>query len=101
MSFGDEGTMAAVKRDLRNLMTAQEAYRQKWGGYAKTATELEGVGMLLLTPGHTVIMVGTPKGFSATVSNESIVDGPRRCSVYIGDAAAAAGKQEGRLESNE
>ncbi len=101
MSFGDEGTLSAVKRDLRNLMTAQEAYRQKWGGYAKTAPELEGVGMLLLTPGHTVSMVGTPKGYTATVSNELIVDGPRRCSVYIGDAAAAAGKQEGRLESHE
>lgn len=36
MSFGDEQTLSAVKRDLRNLMTAQEAYRQKWGGYAKT-----------------------------------------------------------------
>lgn len=101
MSFGDEGTLAAVKRDLRNLMTAQEAYRHKWGSYAKTAEELEGVGMLLLTPGHTVRMAGTPKGFSATVSNEAIVDGPRRCSVFIGEAALAAGKQEGRLESHE
>lgn len=57
--------------------------------------------MLLLTPGHTVSMVGTPTGYTATVSNELIVDGPRRCSVHIGDAAAAAGEQEGRLESHE
>ncbi|MBK6495391.1 MAG: hypothetical protein IPO52_10270 [Gemmatimonadetes bacterium] len=101
MSFGDEGTLAAVKRDIRNFMTAQEAYRQKWGDYATDAATLDRLGLLTLTPGHIVKCTGTPTGYSVTVSNDAILDGPRRCSVYIGDAARAAGKQEGRLESHE
>ena len=88
----DKAKLASIKTDLRNLMTAQEAYFSDYATYAAN------VGALTAAPynfsfsaGNTQQAVaGVASGWSATVTNNSISSGSTNsCQVQVGAGAAS------------
>jgi prepilin-type N-terminal cleavage/methylation domain-containing protein len=73
--------LAAMKSDLRNLITAQESY------FAENVTYTSNLGTLFqASPGVTVTIGSlTGEGFAATASHNGTV---RNCTIAIGPAAA-------------
>jgi len=87
----DKAKLASVKTDLRNLMTAQEAYFSDRTLYAGLA-EITGVPYnFTLSAGNTGAIVGGTSGWVATFTNASISTVlNRQCTVTVGNGAAAA-----------
>src|SRR5690348_10698986 len=91
----DKAKLASIKTDLRNLMTAQEAY------FSDNATYAAAVGNLTGTPynfsfsaGNTAAVAGVASGWTATATNSSISSGSTNsCHVQVG--AGAASTQDG------
>lgn len=81
---------ASVKADLRNLVSAQEAY------FAEHATYSPSIGSLQYSPsmGNTVaISSATSTGWAATAKNGAIT---MTCGIYVGAATAPVrGQKEG------
>ena len=86
----DKAKLASVKTDVRNFMTAEEAYfsdNQSYGGYSDLTT---GSYDFTLSPGNTATATGTADGYQVSVTNSSISKGLNTCSVETGKAIAAA-----------
>lgn len=86
----DKAKLATVKTDLRNIMTAEEAYFSDAG----TAYPAGNLSTTLFTPsaGNTFVSVGTAATYAATVTNASITVAPKSCTVTVGDGTATDGK---------
>jgi prepilin-type N-terminal cleavage/methylation domain-containing protein len=80
----EKAYVAAMKSDLRNLMTAEEGYFADFQAYGSPAqvnfTESNGVINVTVTPLAT--------GYSASVAHNQT---PRTCSVVVGDGSAQDG----------
>ena len=85
----DKAKLASVKTDLRNLMTAQEAYYSDNATYAPDYAALQTATNNNLSSGNTATVVGTASGFTATVTNSLITSGITQCTVQVGAGAAA------------
>ena len=99
-STKEKAYLAAMKSDLRNLATAEEAYLSSvnppsyftWsgdntgGGFTPA-----GATAAIYTPstGVTVAVTGVAGGWSATATHAQLTAG-RLCAIYIGSAAAVA-----------
>ncbi|MBA2291666.1 MAG: prepilin-type N-terminal cleavage/methylation domain-containing protein [Gemmatimonadales bacterium] len=83
----DKAKLATVKTDLKNIMTAQEAY------YYDFATYTAALSSTIFSPtmGNTTSMAGTPASFTATVTNASITATPKQCTVTVGSGTASDG----------
>lgn len=83
----DKAKLATVKSDLKNIMTAQEAYFYDYSTYTSA---LSGT---IFTPGmgNTTSMVGSAASFTATVTNASISVTPTGCSVTVGSGSTTDG----------
>ena len=88
----DKAKLASVKTDLRNLMTAQEAYFSDYATYGSFA-QLQTASNFTLSAGNTGAAAGVASGFTATVTNASISTGFNKCTVNVG--AGAASTQDG------
>ena len=83
----DKAKLAALKSDLRNIETAQEAYfsdHQEYGDYAalngaKLFTKSAGTEDPDITPNDT--------GYEATTTDNSITTDPKSCTVTVGDGS--------------
>ena len=84
----DNQRIASLKTDLRNMMTAQEAYFSDFRTYGSLA-QLQKAANFTLSSGNTGTAVGSASGFTGTVSNTSITTGPTRCTVQVGAGAAS------------
>lgn len=76
---------AALKSDLRNMATAQEAYFYENGAYTSN------IGSLNFNPSPGVTFtfgVATPGGWSATVTHPQAY--PIQCALFMGGAPALA-----------
>lgn len=89
----DQAYVAAMKSDLRNLASAEEAYYRVDGAYGYTSdksslvfTESQGVTVTILE--------ATPGGWSARAIHAST---PWSCAFYFGDAAAVGPATEAGL----
>ncbi len=85
----DKAKLASVKTDLRNIMTAQEAYfSEASAGYTGT------LATTLFQPsaGNTFSTTGTASSFTATVTNASISVNPKSCTVTVGGTATNDGQ---------
>ncbi|HRP07207.1 MAG TPA: prepilin-type N-terminal cleavage/methylation domain-containing protein [Gemmatimonadales bacterium] len=80
----DKAKLASVKTDLRNLMTAQEAYFSDYSQYASTLTST----IFQPSSGNTYAVSGTAASFTATVTNASITTNPKSCTVTVGSGTA-------------
>jgi type IV pilus assembly protein PilA len=93
----EKAVVASMKSDLRNLVTAQEAFFSDNQDYAGdiAATQKNGVGgagLAAFTPSSgnaiTVTYVDAA-GWKATVINPAVKGVPNTCGVYVGVAANA------------
>lgn len=85
----DKAKLASVKTDLRNVMTAQEAYFSDYFVYASFAN-LQSKLNTSLSSGNTISVATNASGFTATVSNSSITTGFTKCAVQVGAGATSA-----------
>ena len=86
----EKAVLAGMKSDLRNLVTAQEAYFADNVTYATTPTNL----IYHVSAGNVVTIMGaTGSGWSATASSTAST---KTCGVFIGTATPPiAGQTEG------
>ena len=86
----DRAYVAGMKSDLRNLVTAQEAYFADNVTYASTTTNLN----YSPSAGNTVtVTAGTGTGWSATAANNATT---KTCGIYVGSATPPfTGQSEG------
>ena len=82
----DKAKLASVKTDLRNMMTAQEAYFSDYATYGSFA-QLQTASNFTLSSGNTGAAAGVSSGFTATVTNTSISAGFNKCTVPVGAGA--------------
>ena len=88
----DKAKLASVKTDIRNYMTAEEAYfsdNQTYGTYAQLT---EGtVYDFALSPGNaSTASTAEAGGYTLTVENSSISKGIKSCSVEAGTSATTS-----------
>jgi prepilin-type N-terminal cleavage/methylation domain-containing protein len=84
----DKAKLASVRSDLRNIMTAQEAYYIDWTLYTGTLP----AQTFSPSSGNTLVMSGTTASFTATVTNASITTNPKQCTVTVGSGTTTDGQ---------
>jgi type IV pilus assembly protein PilA len=80
----DKAKLASVKTDLRNIMTAQEAYFSDHATYTTALTST----MFQPSSGNTTQLGASAASFTATVTNASITADPKKCQVEVGSGGA-------------
>ena len=92
----DKAKLASVKTDIRNYMTAQEAYFSDKALYGASA-DLAAVGynFTFSTGNAATASSGGAGGYDITVENSSISAGTKACHVNVGDKAAADPTKDG------
>ena len=90
----EKAYVAGMKADLRNLVTAQEAYFAEYVTYAPSLTNLE----YNVSTGNTLYLVTTSgQGWSATAVNSGTA---HTCAIYIGSATPIMPGYEGQPVCN-
>ena len=84
----DKAKLASVKTDLRNIMTAEEAYFSDYASYTATVPTT----LFIPSVGNTYGGAGTTASWSATVTNASITTNPKKCTVTVGSGLATDGQ---------
>ena len=85
----DKARMASVKSDLRNTMTAEEAYFADYSTFGNLS-QLQTNSNYSLSTGNTGTVVTATNGYTATISNGTITSGFTQCTVQSGAGATAA-----------
>jgi type IV pilus assembly protein PilA len=86
----DKAKLAAVKSDLRNIETAEEAYfsdNQVYGDLGMLAT----ANLFNPSTGNTGTVVPAAGGYTATLTNATISSGFKSCTVTVGGGGANDG----------
>jgi type II secretion system protein G len=87
----DKAKLAAIKSDLRNIETAEEALFSDTQAYGDQ-TALAAANLFLpSTPNTAAITVNGTVGYTATVTNATISNGATSCSVTVGGGGATDG----------
>lgn len=84
----DKTKMASVKNDLRNTMTAQEAYFYDYSTFGNLS-QLQAASNYNLSTGNTGTVTGASNGYTATISNPTISMGITQCTVQSGAGATS------------
>ena len=84
----DKAKMASVRSDLRNVMTAQEAYFADFNTFG-TLGQLQAASNFGLSPGNTGSVVPGTSGYTGTIENQSILTGLTQCTVEYGNGTTA------------
>jgi type IV pilus assembly protein PilA len=82
----DKAKLASVRTDLRNMMTAQEAYFSDYATYG-TFADLQTASSFTLSTGNTMTIDPADDGYTATATNNSISSGLKQCTVQVGAGA--------------
>jgi type IV pilus assembly protein PilA len=95
-STKDQAFLAAMRSDLRNLVTAQEGYYYSNNSYSSNLAQLG----FLTSAGVTVsVPEATAGGWSGTATHSAL--GAKTCAIYFGTAAAVSpATVEGRVTCN-
>jgi prepilin-type N-terminal cleavage/methylation domain-containing protein len=80
----DKSKIASIRSDLRNVMSAQEAYYVDYLTYTPTLPST----IFRPTAGNTVSISAGPKAFTATATNNSITSAINQCTVTVGTGSA-------------
>jgi type II secretion system protein G len=88
-STKDKAKMASVRTDLRNVMTAQEAYFADTNVFGDLS-QLQSASNFNLSPGNTGTVVAGTSGYTATVENTTVASGFTNCSVEYGNGVTAS-----------
>ena len=84
----DKAKMASVRSDLRNTMTAEEAYLADYNTYGNFS-QLQAASNFVLTNGNSAAVTAGVSGYTATVGNTTISSGFTQCSVTYGGGATS------------
>ena len=84
----DKAKLASVKTDVRNFMTAEEAYFSDYATYGSFA-QVQAASNFTLSSGNTGAAAGIGSGFTATVTNSTITSAITMCQVQVGAGAAS------------
>jgi type II secretion system protein G len=84
----DKAKLASVKTDVRNLMTAEEAYFSDYATYG-TFAQLQVASNFSLSAGNAAATTAVASGYTATVTNSSITSAIDQCEVQVGAGAAS------------
>ncbi len=84
----DKAKLAAVKTDIRNIMTAEEAYFADYNSYTGSLPTT----IFKATVGNTIGAVGNTSSFTATVTNSSITVAPNQCTITVGSGTTVDGQ---------
>ena len=84
----DKAKLASVKTDVRNVMTAQEAYWADFGTFA-TMPQLQSATNYTFSPGNSAAIAPTVSGYTATITNSTIASALDQCTVQVGGGAAS------------
>ncbi|HET7602673.1 MAG TPA: prepilin-type N-terminal cleavage/methylation domain-containing protein [Gemmatimonadales bacterium] len=88
----DKAKLAALKSDLRNIETAEEAYfadNNVYGDYAA----INGAKLFTKTAGSDdPVITVSATGYTAVTSNATITQGDKTCTVDVGNGAANDGE---------
>jgi prepilin-type N-terminal cleavage/methylation domain-containing protein len=93
--------LASMKTDLKNLVTAQEAYFSDNNQYAPAAGVTQAAGVVAFEPTQGNVLVisnAAATGFTGVMTNPAVTTVPSTCGVYVGPIANspnAAVVQEG------
>lgn len=85
----DKAKLASVRSDVRNLMSAQEAYFSDHNTYAGDFGALQAATNSTPSAGNTATVAGVASGFTITVTNASISTGINSCTVQVGAGATS------------
>ncbi len=88
----DKAKLASIRSDLRNIMTAQEAY---WADHTTFATlgDLQATTNYTFSTGNVASISATASGYTATVGNSSITSMLNECTVQVGGTAGTVDGQ--------
>ena len=85
----DKAKLASIKTDLRNMMTAQEAYFSDYATYGSFA-QLQGASNFTLSSGNVNNgSVAASNGYTMTFNNPTISTGITECTVQVGAGATS------------
>lgn len=84
----DKAKLVSVRTDLRNMMTAEEAYLFENSIYGDFGA-LQAASNFILSTGNTMTITPGASGYTATASNASISSAIRTCTVQVGGGASA------------
>ena len=84
----DKAKLASVRTDVRNLMTAEEAYFSDYSTFGDFA-QLQAASNFTLSNGNTGAVTAIVSGYTATVTNASITSLITKCQVQVGGGAAS------------
>jgi len=91
----EKAYIASMKSDLRNLVTAEEAYFADSVKYAVTVCSVSPCAGVLFSP-TTGNFLGTPAltadGWTAAITNQNTT---KNCAIYIGNTPLAPANKEG------
>ena len=87
----EKAYIASMKSDLRNLVTAEEAFFADSVKYS-TTIGVGGVALNVTTGNNNPVIALTADGWTATISN---VNTTKTCAIYIGSTAVAPANKEG------
>ncbi|MBM4188335.1 MAG: prepilin-type N-terminal cleavage/methylation domain-containing protein [Gemmatimonadetes bacterium] len=85
----DKAKLSAIRSDIRNVMTAQEAYWADFGTYASLAQLQSATNYTFSGANNAIIVSPTATGYTTTVSNSTIASGIDECTVQVGAGAAS------------
>ena len=85
----DKAKMASVRSDLRNTMTAEEAYFADYNTFG-TLPQLQSNSNYSLSTGNAGLVTTASNGYTATIGNATISTGVTQCTVQSGAGATAA-----------
>jgi prepilin-type N-terminal cleavage/methylation domain-containing protein len=97
----EKAVLAGMKSDLRNLVTAQEAYFSDNQTYAPAIGAAQAAGVVAFVPSaNNVIALAavTAAGWNATATNATLKGTITKCGIFVGSAAAPAGMPAGAAE---
>jgi prepilin-type N-terminal cleavage/methylation domain-containing protein len=81
----DKAKLASVRSDVRNYMTAEEAYFSDFATYG-TSAQL-GTTVALSSGNSYKSSAGVPGGYEVVIENTSISAGTKQCTVKVGTNA--------------
>lgn len=84
----DKSKLASIRSDIRNVMTAQEAY---WADYTTfgTLAQLQSATNYTFSGSNTAAITPTATGYTVTITNSTITSALDQCEVQVGGGAAS------------
>jgi type II secretion system protein G len=84
----DKAKLASVKTDVRNMMTAEEAYFSDYATYG-TFAQLQTASNYSLSSGNSAATAPAASGYTATITNSTITSSITKCQVQVGAGATS------------